>query len=270
LLFLTGVGPLLAWRKTSFASMRRIFLWPSIVGLVITVVSIVLGNRSFYAAVSFGLAGFVTTTLISEFSRAARARTRNTGENFITSVLGVTATNKRRYGGYIVHFGFVLLIVGITGQAFTTEGWGEVNPGERFTIGHYEFECLAVDDVEDPNFAGMRATVAVYKDGKKLDTLAPEKRHYAASDQTTSEVRMHHTVQEDVYVVFANMNEENGKAVMQVWINPLVSWVWIGGFVMVLGTLVTLLPNRRERAINRQKQMVERLLAESERAAAAR
>ena len=270
LLFLTGVGPLLAWRKTSFESMRRIFLWPTLAGFVITVVSIVLGNRSFYAAISFGLAAFVTTTLISEFTRAARARRRNTGENFITAVVGVTATNKRRYGGYIVHFGFVLLMVGFTGQAFTTEGWGEVNVGERFTIGHYEFECLAIDDVEDPNFVGMSATVAVYKDGKKIDTLAPEKRHYAASDQTTSEVRMHHTIQEDVYVVFANVNEETNKAVLQVWINPLVSWVWLGGFVMVLGTLVTLLPNRRERAISRQKHMVERLLTESERAAASR
>jgi cytochrome c-type biogenesis protein CcmF len=227
--------------------------------------SVALGARSIYPIVSFGLAGFVTTTLVSEFVRASRARRRNTGEVVLAALVGVTAANKRRYGGYIVHFGFVLLMIGFTGQAFTTEGWGEVNAGDRFTIGHYEFECLSVADVEDPNFVGMSATVAVYRDGKKLATLAPEKRHYAASDQTTSEVRIHHTLREDVYVVFANVNEETGKAVMQVWINPLVQWVWIGGFVIVLGTSITLLPNRRERAIARQKQMVERLLAESER-----
>ncbi len=270
LLFLTGVGPLLAWRKTSFESMKRIFMWPTIVGAITAVVSIVLGAHTIYPVVAFGLAGFVTTTLVSEFTRATRARRRNTGENWMSALVGITATNKRRYGGYIVHFGFVLLIIGITGQAFTTEGWGEVKEGEKFTVGHYDFEALSIADVNDPNFVGMSATVAVYKNGKKIATLAPEKRHYAASDQTTSEVRMHHTVTEDVYVVFANMNEDTGKAVMQVWINPLVSWVWIGGFVIVLGTLVTLLPNRRERSIARQKQMVERLLTESERAVASR
>jgi cytochrome c-type biogenesis protein CcmF len=265
LLFLTGVGPLLAWRKTSFESMRRIFMGPTIAGLVTAIVSVALGARSIYSIISFGLAGFVTTTLTSEFARAARARRRNTGENWVASLIGITATNKRRYGGYIVHFGFVLLMIGFTGQAFTTEGWGEVSEGETFTIGHYQFECLAIDDVEDPNFVGMSATVAVTKDGKKVAILAPEKRHYAASDQSTSEVRIHHTLREDVYVVFANVNEETGKAVMQVWINPLVQWVWLGGFVIVLGTLTTLLPNRREQAIARRKQLVERLLTEAER-----
>jgi cytochrome c-type biogenesis protein CcmF len=267
-LFLTGVGPLLAWRKTSFESMRRIFMGPTIVGLVTAIVTVAMGARSIYAIISFGLAGFVTTTLVSEFSRAARARRRNTGESIATALVGITATNKRRYGGYIVHFGFVILMIGFTGQAFTTEGWGEVNEGDKFAIGHYEFECTSIKDVEDPNFVGMSATVNVLRDGKKLATLSPEKRHYAASDQTTSEVRIHHTLREDVYVVFANVNEESGKAVMQVWINPLVQWVWIGGFVIVLGTMVTLLPNRRERSVNRQKEMVERLLAESERTVA--
>ncbi len=268
LLFLTGVGPLLAWRKTSFESMKRIFLWPTIAGVVTALVSVVLGTRSIYPMISFGLAGFVTTTLVSEFARATRARRRNTGESWTAALLGITATNKRRYGGYIVHFGFVLLMIGFTGQAFTTEGWGEANEGEKFTIGHYEFECLSIKDVSDPNYVGMSATVAVFRNGKKVATLSPEKRHYTASDQTTSEVRMHHTLTEDVYVVFANMNEETGKAVMQVWINPLVSWVWIGGYVLGIGTLITLLPNRRERAIVRQKQMVERLLTDSERAVA--
>ncbi len=270
LLFLTGVGPLLAWRKTSFESMRRIFMWPTIVGIVVGIAVVAMGVRSIYPIISFALAGFVTTTLVSEFSRAARARRRNTGENIGAALVGITATNKRRYGGYIVHFGFVLLMIGFTGQAFTTEGWGEVDEGGKFTIAAYEFACTDISDIEDPNYVGMSATVDVFKGGKKLATLSPEKRHYAASDQTTSEVRMHHSLREDVYVVFSNVNEESGKAVMQVWINPLVQWVWIGGFVIVIGTLITLLPNRRERAVNRQKEMVERLLAESEKMAASR
>jgi cytochrome c-type biogenesis protein CcmF len=270
LLFLTGVGPLLAWRKTSFESMKRIFLWPTIGGLVTAAVCVALGVRSIYPAMSFSLAVFVIVTLASEFGRAARARRRNTGENFLSALIGITATNKRRYGGYIVHFGFVLIMLGFTGRAFTTEGWGEANVGEKFTIGHYDFECLAIQDVSDPNFSGMSATLAVSKHGKKVAELSPEKRFYPASQQTTSEVRMHHALVEDVYVVFSDTKEDTGRAVMQVWINPLVQWVWLGGFVMVLGTLVTLLPNRKDRSVNRQKRAIEQLLRDTDKATVGR
>jgi cytochrome c-type biogenesis protein CcmF len=270
LLFLTGVGPLLAWRKTSFESMKRIFLWPTIGGLVTATACVAFGVRSIYPVMSFSLAVFVIVTLLSEFGRAARARRRNTGENLVSALVGITSTNKRRYGGYIVHFGFVLLMLGFTGRAFTTEGWGEANVGEKFAIGHYDFECLAIEDVSDPNFSGMRATLAVSKGGKKIAELSPEKRFYQASQQTTSEVRMHHALLEDVYVVFSDTKEDTGRAVMQVWINPLVQWVWLGGFVMVLGTLVTLLPNRKDRAVTRQKRAIEQLLRETDKATVGR
>jgi cytochrome c-type biogenesis protein CcmF len=264
LLFLTGVGPLLAWRKTSWESMKRIFLWPTLAGVVVAIVCVASGIRSIYPVMSFSLSGFVLVTLFSEFQRGTRARMRNTGESALNALIGLTAANKRRYGGYVTHLGFLMLIVGFTGQAFTTEGWGEVKEGDKFTIGKYDFECLSIRDVSDPNYEGMAATVAVSRGGKKLAELSPEKRFYAASEQTTSEVRMHHTIKEDVYVVFANVKEETGAAVMQVWINPLVSWVWLGGYVLVGGTIITLLPNRRERRVQKQKRSVEKLLEDAE------
>jgi cytochrome c-type biogenesis protein CcmF len=207
---------------------------------------------------------FVTVTLVNEFGRAAMARMRNTGENFLQSIARITAINRRRYGGYIVHFGFVLVIVGITGQAFTTEGWGEANTGDRFSIGKYDFECIALRSMDDPNYTGMAATVAVFQGDKRVAELTPEKRFYHASEQTTSEVRMHHTPREDIYLVFAGMNDDTNKAIFQVWINPLVSWVWMGGWVMGLGTLFTILPNRRERRLKRQSRDVERMLRATE------
>jgi cytochrome c-type biogenesis protein CcmF len=266
LLFLTGVGPLLAWRKTSFESMKRIFLWPTIAGVVVGVASLALGVRSIYPLMSFAISAFVLMTLITEFGRAARARMRNTRENMVRALFEITATNKRRYGGYIAHLGFLMLIVGFTGQAFTTEGWGEVTVGDTFAIGKYDFECKAIQDIEDPNYTGMSATLAVMRGGRHLADLAPEKRFYPNSEQTTSEVRMYHALNEDVYVVFANVKEENNKAVIQVWINPLVSWVWLGGYVLALGTIVTLLPNRKERKLIRRKQTVEHLLRETDKA----
>ena len=264
LLFLTGVGPLLAWRKTSFGSMRRIFMWPTLSGIVGGIAAIAFGVRSVYAIMSFAISSFVLMTLITEFGRATRARMRNTQENAALALYGITATNKRRYGGYIAHLGFLMLLVGFTGQAFTTEGWGEVNVGESFSIGKYDFECLDIKDIEDPNYTGMSATLALSKDGRKLATLSPEKRFYAASEQATSEVRMYHAVTEDVYVVFANVKEDTDKAVMQVWVNPLVSWVWVGGFVLAFGTIITLLPNRVEQRLTRRKKAVENLLKETD------
>jgi cytochrome c-type biogenesis protein CcmF len=264
LLFLTGVGPLLAWRKTSYESMRRIFLWPTLAGILGGILAIAFGVRSIYPIMSFAISAFVLMTLITEFNRAARARMRNTKENIAVALYGITATNKRRYGGYIAHLGFLMLLVGFTGQAFVTEGWGEVNVGEKFTIGKYDFECLDIKDISDPNYSGMSATLAVTKGGRKVATLAPEKRFYPNSEQTTSEVRMYHALTEDVYVVFANVKEDTNKAVMQVWINPLVSWVWMGGYVLAIGTLITLLPNRVERRLIRRKKAVEGLLRETD------
>jgi cytochrome c-type biogenesis protein CcmF len=268
LLFLTGVGPLLAWRKTSFESMRRIFMWPTLAGIVAGIATVAAGVRSIYPIMSFAIAAFVLTTLITEFGRAARARMRSTKENALRALYEITATNKRRYGGYIAHLGFLMLLVGFTGQAFTTEGWGEVNVGEKFVIGKYEFECLDIKDVEDPNYEGVSATLAVWKDGRRLAVLSPEKRFYPASEQTTSEVRMYHAPMEDVYVVFANVKEDTNKAIMQVWVNPLVTWVWLGGYVLALGTIVTLLPNRVERKLQRRKKAVENLLRETDKVVA--
>jgi cytochrome c-type biogenesis protein CcmF len=264
LLFLTGVGPVLAWRKTSFASMIRIFVWPTLAAVVTAIVVIIAGVRSVYPVISFALSAGVVVTIFNEFYRAGRARMRGTGENFVQAVFRILSINKRRYGGYVVHFGFVLMLIGFTGQAFTTEGWGEVKQGDKFTVGHYEFECENILEIEDPNWVGLLATLNVTKNGKPFTTLKPEKRYYTASEQPTSEVRIESRFKEDLYVVFAGMNEDNEHAVIQVWINPLVIWVWIGTLVMGIGTIITILPNVKQRRIDRGKKSLDRLLRATE------
>lgn len=264
LVLLVGIGPLLAWRKTSAASLARLFLWPVIVGLLTGAVCFVAGVRSFFPLLAFSLCAFAVSTVISEFLRASWARKRSTGENFLVALLKLTSINKRRYGGYIVHVGFVLLILGFAGKAFTIEGWGEVVAGDRFTVGRYEFECLALEEFDDPNFVGMKARLAVSKNGEKVCELFPEKRYYLASEQPTSEVRIHSTLKEDVYLVFAGMNQETERAIIQVWINPLVAWIWIGAIVMTLGTLYTILPNAREWRVERGKKDIDRMLRSAE------
>jgi cytochrome c-type biogenesis protein CcmF len=245
--------------------MKRIFLVPTVVGLVVAAAVMATVTRSIYPVMSFALAAFVTVTLVAEFWRATRARMRNTKENMLLALGRLTSINKRRYGGYIVHFAIVLIFVGFTGQAFTTEGWGEVNKGDRFTVGHYEFVCNDVADIGDPNWEGMMADISVLnKSGKEVARLKPEKRYYMASEQTTSEVRIETGPREDIYVVLAGMNQDTDKAIIQVWINPLVWWVWSGAGLMVLGTVFTILPNRKERRLERGKVQVDRLLKQAE------
>jgi len=265
LLFLTGVGPLLAWRKTSIESMKRIFLVPVIVGIVTAAIVLATVTRSIYPVMSFSLAAFVITTIVSEFWRATRTRMRNTKENVLLALGRLTSINKRRYGGYIVHFAIVLLFIGFTGRAFTVEGWGEVDKGDSFDVGGFHFVCNDLKDISDPNWDGMMADISVFnKGGKEVAHVKPEKRFYHASEQTTSEVRIETGPKQDIYVVLGGVNQDTNKAIIQVWINPLVYWVWVGALLMVVGTVFTILPNRKERRFERGKVQVEKLLRHAE------
>jgi len=264
LLFLTGIGPMLAWRKTSWASLRRLLLWPMVAGAFAGAVALGVGVRSIYPVVSFILAAFVITAISLEFIRAAAVRARNAGEHLLVAIARLTATNKRRYGGYIVHFGFVVALIGITGKAFTTEGWGEAKEGDRFTVGKYEFVCKHIGESKGANYDDANAVLAVYRNKRQITTLDPQKRFYHASDQTTSEVRMYHTPLEDLYVVFAGFSDDSERAVFQVWVNPLVSYLWLGGWIMGLGTLFTVLPGRRERRTARRTRDLDRMLEKVE------
>jgi cytochrome c-type biogenesis protein CcmF len=244
LLFLTGVGPLFAWRKTSLPSLKRNFAIPAIVGLVTFGIAFALGLRHFYGLVSLAISGFVAATIVSEFSRGVSARMQTTSENALVALVNLVRRHKRRYGGYIVHLAIVLIFVGFTGQAFDFETRGEMLPGDRMSVRGYELVLDDLTESDNANYSSGLATVSVYKDGKPLATMSPEKRFYKSSQQPTSEVAIHSTLFEDLYVVYLGSGE-NGRALIQVYLNPLVTWVWIGAVVMFLGTILTIVPERR-------------------------
>ncbi|MFQ5511551.1 MAG: heme lyase CcmF/NrfE family subunit [Candidatus Krumholzibacteriia bacterium] len=264
LLFLTGVGPLLAWRKTSMRSLRKNFLWPLAAGAVVGAALFAIGVRGFYALMSLFLCVFVTLTILFEFYRGVRARVRAHGEMPHQALLRLVSKSKRRYGGYIVHFGIVLIFLGITGNAFNRETQGEVKEGETVSIGDYELRCERIFDGEAATYSYLAADLSVTKDGKSLGTLTPEKRYYQASEQPTSEVALHSTLVEDLYTVFAGLSDDQERAVIQLYLNPLVAWVWIGTLVLVFGTIVTILPDAHEARIQRKKKQLERLLQSTE------
>ncbi len=245
LLFLTGVGPLLAWRKASTNSLKRNFLWPAGIALASGVGLFFLGVDHFYAWLSLVMCIFVSLTIGREFYKGARARSVGSGENFVEAVVNLTLRNTRRYGGYIVHFGFVLLFLGWSGQAFTTDTQSETGIGETITMRQYtlRMDKLAIEEM--PNYTTSKATISLFENGEKVGVLYPERRFYTSSGQPTTEVAIWSTLKEDLYVVFAGSAPDGKKAVMQVYLNPLVAWVWIGGIILGLGTLIAMLPNKK-------------------------
>src|SRR5215510_2815093 len=247
LMFLTGVGPLLAWRKASTNSLKRNFLWPAIIALAAGVVLYARGVHHFYAWLALVMSIFVAITIVREFYKGAKARSVGTGEKFVEAVVNLTLRNTRRYGGYVVHFGFVLLFLGWSGQAFTTDGSSELGIGDTMAMREYTLRVDKLGQEDTPNYEGQKATVSLFEYGKKVANLYPERRVYKAGQepQPTSEVAIYSTTRNDVYVVFAGATPDGKKAIIQVFYNPLTMWVWIGGIVLVIGTLIALLPNKK-------------------------
>ena len=300
LLALTGVGPLLAWRKTSAESLRRNFFWPILAGLVSGIVMAValyftqshppayllpplllmllMGvfweslKRDLYWPIAAGVAGviflfvyegeilyplatvmlcvFVAWTILAEFYKGAKTRQKNSGESFSRALYNLTMRNTRRYGGFVVHLGIVLLFVGFTGNAFTAHEKSSMLEGDELAINNYILRCEDLSNGETPNFIYQRAVLSVTRGGKLLGTLAPEQRFFKASQQSATVVAIRGfptTLVEDLYVVYSGREEASGRAIIEVYVNPLVAWVWIGGFVTFLGTLLALIPSVSER-----------------------
>jgi cytochrome c-type biogenesis protein CcmF len=257
LLFLTGAGPLLAWRKTSFQSIKRNFTVPVAIAAAAGAAAFGLGLRQFYPWVTFFLCAFVTASIVGEFYKGARTRQRTSDENFAEAVYNLTMRNTRRYGGYVIHLAIVILFVGFTGQAFRTEGKGLIAQGDLLRIKDYLLRCEDLTTGENPNYAYQRASFAVTKDGHALGVVDPERRLFKASQEMTSRVAIRSSLAEDLYVVLAGEDPESHKAIVQVFVNPLVGWVWIGGVVLFLGTLLALIPSRVEREMAQVHQATE-------------
>jgi cytochrome c-type biogenesis protein CcmF len=245
LLFLTGVGPLLAWRKTSLESMKRNFAVPLAAGLVGGIVAFALGFRQFYSLICLTLCVFVAATITMEFYRGAKVIRIRSGASFLASAIDLTMRNTRRYGGYIVHMGMVLIFVGFAGVAFNKDVQKDMQPGSTLQIGRYTLLLQGTDSRPEKNYTAERMNVEVLRDGKELMMLYPERRHFTTDQPSGTMVAIYSTLKEDLYVVYAGESPETQMPVIHAYLNPLVKWIWLGGAVVVLGTLVALLPNRK-------------------------
>lgn len=258
ILFLTGVGPVIAWRQATPANIQRMFWVPAVVGILSAVAVAAVGmamgfvslgrTAHLYALLTFGLCGFVLATIVGEFWRGALARNRTMGEGILPALWAMSIRNRRRYGGYVVHVAAVMIFAGIAGSAFNSEGQTSLRQGEAMAIDGYVVHYVGGEDVGRPNSSGFRARLELFRGETYLGAYGPQKRFYFREEQTTSEVAIHAGFWEDVYAV-VNSIEDDGTIVLKVFVNPLVSWIWVGGLLLALGTLFSAWPSPQERRV---------------------
>ena len=243
LLFLTGVGPLIAWRRATPASLRRQLRIPTTAGVATGAVLALVMRDAFepIAIVVWALGAFVTTTVVQEYVRAIRARMRH-GEGPFTALVTLFQKNQRRYGGYVVHVGMVFLFVGFAGSALNEERLETLSPGDAVEMNGYRLEYKTAHAIPAQHFGGAVARIALFEHGRPLATLTPEKRMYWLEQQPASIPAVWSTLNEDLYVVLTAI-EADGAATLKIRRNPLVSWVWLGGFTFVLGTALVMWPH---------------------------
>jgi cytochrome c-type biogenesis protein CcmF len=245
LLVLTGIGPLLAWRRSTVKNLIDQFVWPVIAGGVSLVATIILKIPVWSAGLCFTLCGFVVGTVVQEFWRGARVRRKNTGTDLFTALVGLVGRNKRRYGGYIVHVGIVLIFFGFAGNVRKLDDQVLLKQGAETKIGRYTVRNNGIKVSDDGQKQMTTAYLAVFTNGQQIDSLYPARWAYRRHEQEpTTEVAIRRTVAEDLYVVLAGFNLGDQTATLELHVNPLVNWIWFGFGIMALGTGIALLPER--------------------------
>jgi cytochrome c-type biogenesis protein CcmF len=247
LLFMTGVGPVIAWRRASARNLRRSFTVPLALGFVTGVAIFAGGWRNYYAVVCFSLSVFVLATIFMEFYRGTRARQALMGEPAPRALASLVGKNRRRYGGYVIHVGVVMIFIGVAASsAFRLEEQETIKKGAVVSVGSCALTYKDIHFTDDPHYSSMLAEIEVRKNGAYVATMYPEKRFYKKQQQPTTEVALRSTLVEDLYLVLGSYDDASGLMTMIVFVNPLVNWIWIGGLVLVLGTVIVMSPTLAE------------------------
>jgi cytochrome c-type biogenesis protein CcmF len=247
LVFLMGVGPLIAWRRASLENLRRNFLWPVALGIVAAAAAFALGVRSLLAALTFATTVFVAVTIGLDFTRATRARVR-LGESILPAMGGLLLRHNRRYGGFIVHLGILIIALGVMGShAWSVQTETTLHRGETAELAGYRFRFDGLTAVEESNHFKVIGAFTV-SNGKVLGVLRPAKKFYPQEQAPIAYVDYRLGLREDIYLVLGDFARDGSQATVKLQVNRLVSWIWIGGLVLTLGALLAILPERHKSA----------------------
>jgi cytochrome c-type biogenesis protein CcmF len=248
LLLLVGIGPLMAWRRASPRSLWRNLRWPALVGLLVAAVLPLLGMRAWLAVVGYAICAFAAATIVLEVWRGIRVR-HGHGEAYPTAFTRLVNRHRRRYGGYLVHLGLILLAVGVIGsQFFQQKVAGNLSQGQHLTIGAYALTFVRALDTPGAGVETVAAHLRVTRDGHYVADIYPGRTVYAGfPDQPTSDISITTYGLRDLYVFLADWNGTQ-TVTLQVFLNPLVELVWVGGLLMLAGGIFCWWPERRRAA----------------------
>ncbi|RMG42276.1 MAG: heme lyase CcmF/NrfE family subunit [Candidatus Dadabacteria bacterium] len=247
LIFLMGIGPLIAWRRASLKSLRKTFLMPFLAAFAMAIVLVWAGIVEFYPVLSYSLAFFVLLTILGELHRGIKVQRGAADSRKSVLSASVTALRRHRirYGGYFVHFGVLVMAVAITASmAHKVEREFVLSDGGEYQIGRFTLRLEGTNELNNRNYQGIQSQVSVIRraDGKKLGTLKPELRRYFKNDESTTEVALMSSLREDLYLVLAGTDSGGRRMAFKVFINPLQCWLWIGALLVVIGTVIVLIP----------------------------
>ncbi len=243
-LLLMGICPLIGWRRATPRNLLRNLLIPAAAAALVLVL-LIIWTRTWYAVVGFVACAFVLAAILIEWSRGVRARHRK-GENYLTAFFRLLWGNRPRYGGYIVHVGIILIAVGVIGSSFyKVQAEASLNPGESFQIGKYTLKYEGMSDYPTEKKEVVSATLQVFNKGKPAGIMAPAETFHINYENPVSEVAIRSTPLEDLYVILMGWDQIGGLAAFKAYINPLMVWMWIGGFLFLLGTVIAIWPERR-------------------------
>jgi cytochrome c-type biogenesis protein CcmF len=256
LLLLMGIGPLVAWRRASLASLLTTFRWPTAVALVTGAVLLLLGaGSSVPGLVAYTFSAFVAATIVLEFARGTRARKALGATSWPGAFSSLISRNRRRYGGYVVHASIVLLALGVAGSsAFDSVAEARLDRGQSMEIADYTHVYRSLDERQSANATEIRATLDVRRGDRDLGALEAGKNAYTIEEQVSNEVgiRSDRLTGEDLFVI-AEQIDPDGTVYFRVFVKPLVNLIWIAGLVFLLGSLIALWPDARE-----QRRLAER------------
>ncbi|GMV21444.1 MAG: hypothetical protein AMXMBFR57_13930 [Acidimicrobiia bacterium] len=245
LLLLTGIGPLLAWRKSAASNMLQQFLGPTLLGIVTTAGVMFLGVNFWAAGLCFGLSMFVFGTIVQEFWRGSGVRQRASGTDRLTALIGLFSRNRRRYAGYVVHLGIVLIFLGFAGNGFKVEEQVVLNPGQQVQVGDYLVQYDALKVTDDGQKQMVTGHTSITKDGEAIGGMYPARWIYHnRQDEPTTEVAIRRSFADDLYIVLAAFTIDTQQVTFEITVNPLVNWLWFGFGILSIGTLIALLPER--------------------------
>ena len=262
LLALVGIGPVIAWRRATKRNLQKNFSTPVVVGLVTGAAIWLGGARHPLALVTWSISAFVLTVIATEFWKGTRSRARIEGEGYALAFFHLITRNRRRWGGYLVHVGFVMMCIAFAGAAYNTDARFNVQPGDVVEVespfGHtysltYEGLSISIGRGQRNLLWQAIATVSVSQNGDPKGILTTEKRQYTNGDsQPMTEVGIRSIIREDLYLILSGLNDTGGALNnepgaqgidLQVLIKPLVGWIWFGCLMLVIGSVVALWPS---------------------------